>query len=81
MKLNDLLIADEILEIVSEEVNAIKNAAPREAADIIKLEKISKVYSTIMAHQREVLKSGVLGSLKLDESDDARDSEDDPEDS
>jgi len=81
MKLNDLLIADEILEIVSEEVDAIKNAAPREAADIIKLEKISKVYSTIMAHQREVLKSGVLGSLKLDESDDAGDSEDDPEDS
>ena len=79
MKLNDLLIADEILEIVSEEVNAIKNAAPREAADIIKLEKISKVYSTIMAHQREVLKSGVLGSLKLDESDDAGDSEDDTE--
>jgi hypothetical protein len=81
MKLNDLLIADEILEIVSEEVNAIKNAAPREAADIIKLEKISKVYSTIMAHQREVLKSGVLGSLKLDESDDTGDSENDSEDS
>jgi hypothetical protein len=77
MKLNDLLIADEILEIVSEEVNAIKNAAPREAADIIKLEKISKVYSTIMAHQREVLRSGVLGQINLGKDIDVDEEQDD----
>jgi len=80
MNLRDLEIADDILKIVDEEVTAIKNATSREVADIIRLEKISKIYTTLMANQREVLKSGVLGSLKLDESDDAGGSEDDSED-
>ena len=80
MNLRDLEIADDILKIVDEEVTAIKNATSREVADIIRLEKISKIYTTLMANQREVLKSGVLGSLKLDEGDDAGDSEDDTED-
>ena len=80
MNLRDLEIADDILKIVDEEVTAIKNATSREVADIIRLEKISKIYTTLMANQREVLKSGVLGSLKLDESDNGGDSEDDTED-
>lgn len=78
MNLKDLEIADIILGIVSEEVTAIKNATSREVADIIRLEKISKIYTTLMANQREVLRSGVLGSLKeLDKDfDDGGDDED-----
>lgn len=81
MNLRDLEIADDILKIVDEEVTAIKNATSREVADIIRLEKISKIYTTLMANQREVLRSGVLGKLSLKELDkELDDGSDDDED-
>ncbi len=81
MKFRDLEIADDILKIVDEEVTAIKNATSREIADIVRLEKVSKIYTTLMANQREVLKSGILGSLDLsDQSDNSGDGEDETED-
>jgi hypothetical protein len=67
MKLRDLELANDILKIVDEEVTAIMNSTAREPSDIVKLEKLSKVYVTIMANQRELLKQGVLGKLSEEE--------------
>lgn len=80
MLLKDLEIADIILEIVSDEVAAIKNTQPREPSDIVKLEKIAKIYATLMANQREVLKSGILGKLSSKELDKDLDNGGDDED-
>ena len=63
MKLSDLLITDEILAIIAEEVTIIKNSTDRDASAIIKLEKLARTYSVIMANSREVVKSGILGKL------------------
>ena len=81
MKIKDVLIAEDILEIVAHEVSVIKNTPNREIGDVVKLERLSKVFSVISAATRELVKSGMLGNLKLDESDDTSDSEDDTEDS
>lgn len=67
MKMKDIEVAETILNIVHEEVEAIKNSTDRDASAIIKLEKLSKVYATIMASNRELMKSGVLGSISSDE--------------
>jgi hypothetical protein len=79
MKLRDVQIAEDIMSVIEQEVTRIKENPSRETGDIILLERLSKTYSTIMASNRELVKSGMLGNLKLDESDDAGDSEDDTE--
>jgi hypothetical protein len=79
MKLRDVQIAEDIMSVIEQEVTRIKENPSRETGDIILLERLSKTYSTIMASNRELVKSGMLGSLKLDESDDTGDSEDDTE--
>ena len=80
MKLRDLEIADDILKIVDDEITAIKNTSNREASDIIKLEKITKVYVALMANSREVLRSGVLGKIDLKELDNDLDDSSNDED-
>lgn len=67
MKMKDIEVAETILNIVFEEVEAIKNSTDRDASAIIKLEKLSKVYSTIMASNRELMKSGLLGQIASEE--------------
>jgi hypothetical protein len=83
MKLRDVEIAESIMDIVEEEVNKIKENPDRETGDMIILEKVSKIYSVIMASNRELLKSGALGKLSSQELDknlnDSGDDEDDAE--
>lgn len=80
MKLRDVQIAEDIMAVIEEEVNRIKENPSRETGDIILLERLSKTYSVIMASNRELVKSGMLGNLKLGQSDDGSDTEDDAED-
>ena len=83
MKMKDIEVAETILNIVFEEVEAIKNSTDRDASAIIKLEKLSKVYSTIMASNRELMKSGLLGQIASEELgvglDDSGDEDEDAE--
>ena len=79
MKFRDVQIAEDIMSVIEQEVTRIKENPSRETGDIILLERLSKTYSVIMASNRELVKSGMLGNLKLDESDDAGDSENDTE--
>ena len=67
MKLRDIQIAEDIMSIIEEEVMRIKQNPDRETGDVILLERLSKTYSTIMASNRELIKSGALGTLKLEE--------------
>lgn len=80
MKLRDVQIAEDIMSIIEEEVTRIKQNPDRETGDVILLERLSKTYSVIMASNRELVKSGMLGNLKLDQSDDGSDTEDDAKD-
>ena len=80
MKLRDVQIAEDIMSIIEEEVTRIKQNPDRETGDVILLERLSKTYSTIMASNRELVKSGMLGNLKLEERDNSSDAEDDAED-
>jgi len=80
MKLRDVQIAEDIMSVIEQEVIRIKQNPNRETGDIILLERLSKTYSTIMASNRELVKSGMLGKLSLDEGDDSGDTEDETED-
>lgn len=57
------MIADEIIAIVAEEVDKIKKGN-RSPEALMKLEKLSKVYTAVMACNRENIKSGLLGQLR-----------------
>jgi hypothetical protein len=74
MKLLDMQIADDILDIVNEEVTRIKNAGvERNERDMLILEKVTKVFSMISANTREALKAGTFGDIPdkdLEESQD-----------
>lgn len=62
-----------IKEIVSREVIKIEDTqTKRELTDkeVVKLEKLAKVYSIMMADTRELLKSGVLKGLSDDQLND-----------
>lgn len=63
VKLKDLEVADMILDIIFEEVAALKVSKDRSPAEIIKLEKIAKTYQIIMASTRENIRSGLFGNL------------------
>lgn len=76
-KLKDFQIADNILDIIYDEIQMIKRNPDRSPADIVKLEKLSKAYQIIMASNREALKSGMLGGLTPEELDRATDNADD----
>lgn len=68
IKVKDLEVADDILAIVAEEVTRIRlKGDERDAGDVMKLEKLSRVYSILMASARENLKGGVYGKLSLEE--------------
>ena len=81
MKLRDVEIAENIMDVIEEEVDRIKQNPNREVGDIVLLERLSKTYSVIMASNRELLKSGALGKLSSQELDkDLNDSSDDEDD-
>lgn len=69
MKLRDVEIAENIMDIIEEEVDRIKQNPNREVGDVVLLERLSKTYSVIMASNRELLKSGALGKLSSQELD------------
>lgn len=80
MKLRDVEIAENIMDIIEEEVDRIKQNPHREVGDVVLLERLSKTYSVIMASNRELLKSGALGKLSsqdLDKDLDDRGDDDD----
>lgn len=63
------------MAIVSEEVTKIKKGR-REIEDLLKLEKLSKVYTAVMACNRENIKSGLLGQLRDEDLNDTENGKD-----
>jgi hypothetical protein len=63
VKLKDIQVADDILDIINEEVQLIKKEKAREPSDIVRLVSLAKTYQIIMASNREMFKSGLLGNL------------------
>lgn len=64
MKLLDIQVSDDILQIVNEEVTRIKNAGNnRTERDALILEKMTKIFSLIQANVRENAKAGMLGNM------------------
>lgn len=63
------------MAIVSEEVTKIKKGR-REIEDLMKLEKISKIYCAVFACNRENIKSGLLGQLRDQDLNDSEDGKD-----
>lgn len=69
IKVKDIVISDDILTIVSEEVDRIKmlGMAGREAADLVRLEKVAKVYALMMSSTRENTKAGIYGKMSTED--------------
>jgi len=67
MKLREILIAEQILEVIGEEIQKIKDLPDRDIGAIGRLEKLTKSYSVMMANAREMQKSGIYGSLSNEE--------------
>lgn len=64
MKLLDMQVSDDILQIVNEEVTRIKAAgANRTERDALILEKMTKIFSMIQANTRESMKAGAFGNM------------------
>lgn len=64
MKLLDIQVSDDILQIVNEEVTRIKAAGTnRTERDALILEKMTKIFSLIQANVRENMKAGMFGSM------------------
>jgi len=80
MQFRDVQIAEDIMQIIAEEVALIKKSHNREVGDIVKIERLSKTYSVIMASNRELFKSGMLGNMDLSELDEKLDNAADEED-
>lgn len=65
------------MSIVQEEVRGIKGRGKeRDDRDLMKLEKLAKVYATLMASHRENIKFGVFGNLSSEQLDDPIDGPD-----
>jgi phage terminase small subunit len=58
---------EDIHEIVRREVTRLKNKPSLENNDVAVLEKLSKIYSVLMASYREDLKHGIFGKLSEDQ--------------
>lgn len=73
MKLLDVQVSDDILQIVNEEVTRIKAAgANRTERDALILEKMTKIYSLIQANVRENVKAGMFGNMSDEDLNDAQ---------
>lgn len=59
-------IAEDIKSILRTEVNKIKGKEEVQGNDIVILEKLTKIYSIIMADHRENVKHGVYGDMEDD---------------
>lgn len=76
MKLLDLRIHDDILEIVDEEVTRIRAAGDeRTQADMLVLEKATKIFTMLQANLREAMKAGSFGNMSDDELNQSQDLE------
>lgn len=60
-----------MINIVERETTRIAQAGDLDAQDIMRLEKLAKVYATLMSSHRENMKYGVFGNLSLDDLDEA----------
>lgn len=81
VKIRDLQVGEDIMDIVEAEVVAIKLSKTRSAEQLMKLEKLSKVYGLLMSSLRENIKHNIFSKLQLDETDSgvaAADDSDDP---
>lgn len=76
IKFKELDIADRMMDIVDKEIARIQQETEPDDRSIIRLEKLAKVYATLMANQRENMKHGVFGKLSDDDLQHAVDSED-----
>ena len=65
-KIRDLQVGEDIMDIVQDEVKALKKA-PMDLPAIVRLEKLAKVYSLLMSSLRENVKHNVFGRLELPE--------------
>jgi len=63
-KIRELEIAETITRVVAEEVEKIGKKQERTPADLMALEKLSKVFSTMASSHREDLKNGVWGQME-----------------
>ncbi len=80
IKFKELAIADQMMRVVETEMDRIVQIAVPEDYDIIRLEKLAKVYATLMANHRENMKAGVFGKLSNKDLDDTVDAGNDGSD-
>jgi len=84
-KIRDLVLQDDIMDAVECEVKKIRDkqkANSLEDRDVVILEKLAKIYSTVMGSHRENLKYGVYGDLEegadgLGDTDDSTNADED----
>jgi len=62
-----------MIEIVDRETARIKQSGDLDASDLIRLEKLAKVYAILMSSHRENMKYGVFGNMDLEELDESVD--------
>jgi hypothetical protein len=74
VQIRDLQVGEDIMDIVEAEVRGLKGR-PLELPEVVKLEKLSKVYSLLMSSLRENVKHNVFG--KLDFTEELKDADDD----
>lgn len=67
IKIKDFQIADDILDIIYEEVQQLKVTKERGPSEIVRLSNLAKAYQIIMASTRENIRSGLLGKLSDEE--------------
>lgn len=77
VKIKDLQISDDALDVVYREVRRIAALQAPDEREIAKLEKLVKTYAVLMASMRENIKQGIFGKLSAEELDQAVDSADD----
>lgn len=67
-KVKEALIGEDLFDIVGREVEALKRVAGvLEYPDVLRLEKIAKIYSILSANGRENAKANSLSNLTDDE--------------
>lgn len=67
VKIAELEVSDNIMEIVQKEVKKIQNEAAPTFDQINRLEKLTKIYGVLMASTRENIKHGLYAHLKFED--------------
>jgi hypothetical protein len=63
VKLNELQISDDIMDVVRREVKRLTEAESLSTDQIMKLEKLTRVYGLLMASLRENIKQKLFGAV------------------